>query len=484
MYPFESRLSSALGLTTEKERCSEVYLAAVSGGADSTAMLVGLAELRKEASDCKSAFILRAVHVEHGIRPPEESRGDARAVKTLCEKLDVPCRIISIPPGRIAAYASKGGPGLEGAARIFRQRALRREACRTGAERILTAHTRDDLLETLLMRILRGSGPAGLAPMSREREFAGSRGRLFRPLLDLSRQDVLAYLEEKGIPYRTDSTNADIRFLRNRIRHKLVPLLDSLFPSWRTSLPALAETQSLVAEFLASEAGKRLHWEAGTRGEDFLLRLREADFLNAPVILREQAIFTGEDSLAARRGQRSQVPRRSVVRRAAAQGAASPADLGPVRLRRQDGYIEMTPARQPRGERGFSLLIKEPGFYTLKLGKSPDLVVRSEACRDGESPSPGGAVFYARFPLVLRSHRGRDRIYRGGQKRRFSDILERDTCAGFTGIITAEDAEGPAAFITMGRDGDVKVISREVPAAGTSFFEVSPRAQVRANTGV
>ena len=523
MNSFESRLSAGLGKTTAGSfqlsvgqsstgQCSvgqhsAVFLAAVSGGADSTAMLVALAELRRNYIPQEAGFILHCVHVEHGIRPADESRGDARAVEALCEKLKVPFRLVTVPPGRIAAFACNGGPGIEGAARIFRRRAWNREARRIGADFILTAHTRDDLLETLLMRILRGSGPAGLAAMPR------SRGRILRPLLDLTRQDVLSYLEERGIPYRTDSTNADIRFMRNRVRHKLVPLLDEFFPSWRSSLLALAETQSLTARFLASEVREKLPWEClfngggktgELRGEPFL-RLSEADFLKAPPILREEAIFAGVDMLAAlvKAGGRTAVgriavgriadgntrrkkppryvpvPRRAVVRRSVEMEAALANDLGPVRLRRQNDFIEMTPVRRPLGadgrgpgQRGFSLLIKEAGFYTLKgrvfgLGK-PDLHVRAGVA---EAENRSG-TFSAGFPLVLRNLRESDRIFKGGHWRRFSDILDTDLCSGYAGKITAEDAEGNAAFICIKRSGELLLVCRDA-VKGTSLFEVS-----------
>ena len=494
MNSFEARLSAALGLKSPAP-CSPVpsphptYLAAVSGGADSIAMLAGLVALRKEAG-----FSLHCVHVEHGIRPPEESREDARTVEALCEKLEVPCRVVSITPGKIAAFARSGGPGLEAAARFFRQRALRREAKCAGAEWILTAHTKDDLLENLLMRVLRGSGPAGLVPMPRV------RGRLLRPLLQATRQDVLSYLEEREIPYRTDSTNADLRFLRNRVRHKLVPLLDEFFPSWRSSLLALAETQSLTAEFLNSEVRKRLPWEkAGDAKNELSLRLKEADFLNAPQILREEAVFAGADKLASLAARRSSacipVPRRSAVRRAAGQTSALAEDLGPVRLKRQNGLIELTPALRSRGERGFSLVINEPGAYTLDgkvlgLRDNLEVIITARNCDPAQSdplrsfgafvvsarPGVHGA-FYAAFPLIVRNHRPGDRIIKGGHKRRFSDILDGSARARYTTVITAEDAEGTAAFVCLNRGGELLVISEPSRAAQeaageTSLFEV------------
>jgi tRNA(Ile)-lysidine synthase len=455
--PFESGLLAGLGGLA----AGKIVLAAVSGGADSSAMLAGLAAIREEAG-----ITLRCAHVEHGIRPAAESRGDATAVEAFCEKLDIPCKAISIRPGKIAALAGNGGPGLEATARVFRYRALSREARRTGADRILTAHTRDDLLETLLMRVLRGAGPAGLAPMPR------IRGRVLRPMLGLSRRDVLAYLEGKDIPYRIDSTNDDIRYLRNKVRHKLVPLLDNSFPSWRGPLLALAETQSLVAEFLGSEARRRLPWNSDEAG---ILSLNEEDFLKAPLILREEAVFAGADMLAARGGGRkslkpSAVPKRSAVRLAAGPGAglpaARPADLGPVRLERREGFIRMIPAIRGRGERGFSLLIKEAGFYTLKgkvIGKSGagGLCIKARAVPVNQSPPAAGVKgFHAALPLVFRNYREGDRVLWRGHRRGFSAIIKKETCSEYDGIITACDPSGTAAFIGMGRGGLV-VTGRE-----------------------
>ncbi|MCL2380553.1 MAG: tRNA lysidine(34) synthetase TilS [Treponema sp.] len=470
---FEARLSSALG----ELPAGSVCLAAVSGGADSTAMLAGLARLRE-----KAGFVLRCVHVEHGIRQSGESRGDAQAVRALCEALNVPCRVVSIAPGRIAAFARNGGPGIEGAARVFRQRALRREARRTGAGYILTAHTRDDLLETILMRVLRGSGPAGLAPMPR------ARGPMLRPLLDITRRDVLSYLEERGIPYRTDSTNACLRFLRNRVRRELVPVLDEFFPFWRGSLLALAETQAMTAGFLAREAQKRLPWleEAGETEGQALLRQPQADFFAAPPILREEAVFAGVDILAALRNSAYvPVPRRSTVRRAVSVGPLSggrdspPQDLGPARLRRQGGFVELVSGARPSGERGFSLLVNRAGVFTLAgsvvgLKKNPPLYIRAGSASGGDA----AGVFSAALPLVLRNHRAGDRIVKGGHKRRFSDILDRKARLEYAGIITAEDARGPAAFICIKRGGEVLVISREIAACGAaSLFEVGAHAE-------
>ena len=454
MHPFEAHICNVLEKAkARQERRPVTYLAAVSGGADSTAMLAALASLRGD-----EGFALHCVHVEHGIRPAEESRADALAVKDLCRKLKVHCRVISVPPGRIAACAGKGGPGIEAAARFFRHKALRQERRRVKADWILTAHTHDDLLETLLMRVLRGSGPAGLGPMPQ------TSGRLFRPLLDFRRTDVLEYLKVSGIPYSTDSTNSDITYLRNRLRLKLIPVLEEFFTSWRSSLVAMAKTQALAAAFLASEVQKRLPWEEAAKpfGKTSL-RLREADFLAAPLILREEAVFAGADTLAASGGLKNHVPRRAAVRRAVERGDAE--DLGPVRLEKRGCHIYLAKKEWRAGERGFSLLIKEAGLYTLKAGVlysgSPPLSVRVSSAGDTEVvPS---TVFSATLPLVFRNHTEGDLILKGGRKRRFSDILDRDVYSGYTGVITACDSGGTAAFIGVG--GALPVICRDDASA-------------------
>lgn len=456
MNPFESRLSAVL---KQHPSCRHqaVYLAGVSGGADSAAMLAGLAALRREAG-----FTLHCIHVEHGIRPAEESLSDARAVEALCAGLKVPCRVEAIPEGRIKTYAGNGGPGIEGAARIFRHKAFNAEARRLGADWILTAHTQDDLLETLLMRILKGAGPAGLAPMRAE------RGRFLRPLLNMTRQDVISYLKEKNLPYRTDSTNSDIRFLRNRIRLKLVPLLDSFFPFWRKTILSLAETQALTSEFIKSELCRHLSWDSSWNQDgEGRLKIPEGDFLKAHALLREEAVFAGADFLSALDGgekRRKTVPRREAVRRAVENfcadqsGVKLPAsDLGPVRIEGKNGFVFLSKPLKSSSERGFSLLIKEPGLYTLKgkllgLKKSSCLTIKVWAGNEcgAEGRFEENAVFSAKLPAVLRSHRPGDRIIRGGHKRRLSDILDASARSECKGIISVCDADGLSAFIAIG----------------------------------
>jgi tRNA(Ile)-lysidine synthase len=309
-------------------------------------MLAALAAVRNRgaAGNCP-AFILRCIHIEHGIRPPAESRGDAEFVRSLCKKLRIPYRIVSIAPGKIAAAAKSRGIGIEAAARLYRHQAWLREARRLEAlptalpVRILTAHTADDMLETTLMRIFRGAGPSGLAAMP------ASRGRLLRPLITLSRRDVLNYLADSNIIWREDSSNTDTQFLRNRIRHRLIPQLNEHFPQWRTTLTALAETQSLTAEFISDEASRRICWQSSVPHSLFT---NAEVFFAQPLIIREEALFQGIDRLLSdspqtalsRRKKRLNI-RRINIRRFS-RGGIPAVDLGLLDLRHKGGHIVLS----------------------------------------------------------------------------------------------------------------------------------------------
>jgi tRNA(Ile)-lysidine synthase len=462
---FESAAASGMGTWPE----GTVFLAAVSGGADSTAMLSALAPVRRE-----KGWRLYAVHVDHGIRSPEESLGDAEAVKKLCGTLGVSCRVVSAARGRVAEAAKAGGIGIEAAARKFRHAAWNREAFRIGAAGVLVAHTRDDLIETLLMRFLRGAGPGGLAAMPR------SRGRVLRPLLDLGRADVLRYLAEGNIPFRTDATNADPVFLRNRIRNKLIPFLDEWFPHWKNAAVKTAETQRLAADFIAGEARRRLPWSA----DGGSLRISAEDFFSQPEIIREEALFRALDRLKERAsrtlppgsrepgpdpqgsgpdrrsGKDPAPPRRTAVA-LFARGGIPALDLGEGRIERRGSGLVLVP-REAFFEAGFSLLIKEPGLYKLK-GLTVGCVSPHETRgRDG---------FFAELPLVLRRNYGDDYILRAGLKR-YWPKMGRLFRSRFTDVITAADAGGAAAFIGAGREGFAILLCREerVPYTGKGFF--------------
>jgi tRNA(Ile)-lysidine synthase len=166
---------------------------------------------------------LLALHVNHQLRA-EQSDTDEAFVVDLCRRLDVPWEVRRLEIDRLTAAT---GDGLEAAARELRYDLLRQAAARLGARYVVTGHTADDQAETILHRIIRGTGIAGLSGIARARPLGPAT--LMRPLLGIRRAEILRYLEDLGQPYRVDSSNDDTRWTRNRIRHELLPDLADRF---------------------------------------------------------------------------------------------------------------------------------------------------------------------------------------------------------------------------------------------------------------
>jgi tRNA(Ile)-lysidine synthase len=281
----------------------------------------------------------------------------------------------------------------------------------------------------------------------------------------MGRAEVLAYLKERGLPYRVDSTNADPAFLRNRIRLKLIPCLDEFFPFWRKALAELAETQRLTADFLEAEAAARIPWEEGTSetGAEPRRLTGGNNFFSQPAILREEALFALLDRFSGGTAARFKPPRRKSLR-LFAQGKAGSLDLGRGVLKRGADNVVLTLPR--RENEGFLLLIKKPGIY--KLNK---LCIRTLPGETGKKPNTTG--FFVRPPVALRRRYPEDFIIRGGRKYRGAEI------AGAQSLIVAEDALGLAAFIAGARDGSIAVFAGEeedrAKQENCLFCEVFPK---------
>jgi len=226
-------------------------LAMVSGGADSVAMLRLLT-----AGGIGWQGPLTVLHVNHLLRA-EESDGDADFVAALCEQLGVACHIECVD---VAAYATEHGLNLEDAGRRVRYRlaeeALDAACAAAGIApsrgRIAVAHTRDDRVETFLMRAITGAGATGLASIPY------SRGRIVRPLLDCDRADLRAYLDDLGQAWREDASNTDTTRLRALVRHEIVPVAEQVNPAFREtlarSLDLLAADDALLSRMASDFA--------------------------------------------------------------------------------------------------------------------------------------------------------------------------------------------------------------------------------------
>lgn len=205
-------------------------ICAVSGGADSMALLWGMYLLQK-----RLGIRLEAAHFNHGLRG-QESQRDEDFVRGFCADYQIP---LTVGQGQVKA----GKKGLEAAAREARYAFLR-----SLDGKIATAHTADDNAETLLMHLIRGTGLRGLGGI------APVNGPLIRPMLGVTRQQVLAFLKEYSIPWVEDSSNAGDEFLRNRLRHGVMPLLAAENPKIAENLSNTAQRLRLDEEALEQMA--------------------------------------------------------------------------------------------------------------------------------------------------------------------------------------------------------------------------------------
>ena len=213
-------------------------LIALSGGADSVALAVMLAEERAEYG-----LTLLAAHVDHGIRP--ESAGDAAFCEALCARLEIPfqCRRVDVP-----GEAERTGEGLESAARRLRYQALRSVAAQVNADCIALAHHMDDQAETVLMHLARGAGPEGIGGM---REMAGD---LYRPLLGFRKAELMAYLRERGFTWREDATNRVADNPRNALRLHGIPALEGCYAGFVPAAARYAQSARIESDFVAEQA--------------------------------------------------------------------------------------------------------------------------------------------------------------------------------------------------------------------------------------
>jgi tRNA(Ile)-lysidine synthase len=232
------------------ERWKDVtVLAAVSGGADSVALLRALLQIRS-----RGAGQIVVAHFNHRLRG-EESDLDQACVERLSQELGVRC-VVGQADEKLGGR--REGQGFEGAARQARYEFLASAAGQSGARYIATAHTADDQVETILHNIIRGTGLAGIAGIPRFRRLT-EQATLVRPLLDVQRMEILEYLKALRQPFRNDATNQLAEYTRNRIRLELLPILEREFnPKVREALLRLAQIAGQTDEFLDQGAEQLL----------------------------------------------------------------------------------------------------------------------------------------------------------------------------------------------------------------------------------
>jgi tRNA(Ile)-lysidine synthase len=250
-------------------RAGERVCVAVSGGADSVALLVGLVEANAESKVNKEPLgvVLSAAHVHHGLRGVEAD-GDEAFVREVCGRLGVPLTVFRVDT---AARQAAEGEGVEEAARELRYEALRGLMATGAVDVVATAHTLDDQAETVVMKMLRGAWTEGLGGISPEVQGLGTKGpgprgqgsgsgagRIVRPLLGVRRVEVEAFLNERSQAWRDDATNQDVSLTRNRVRHVLMPMLREFNPGVDALLARTAEVAREEEAFWQAEVARVL----------------------------------------------------------------------------------------------------------------------------------------------------------------------------------------------------------------------------------
>lgn len=248
----------------------------VSGGADSVALLRVLSGIAPDLG-----VGLRVLHAHHGLRPPPEADGDAAFVETLCYSLGVPCETVHLP---VREVARARGQSLEDAARGLRRQALLTHRERHGMRAILLAHHLEDQAETVLLRLVRGSGAAGLGGM----EVCTPDG-IVRPFLPERRETLRTYLKSLSQPWREDATNGEDGPERNRVRHGVLPVLESLRPGAATRIALAARVLHEDAALLEELAGSWLVARNDPNVGPWMMVQAEA-WRKAPASLRRQWI--------------------------------------------------------------------------------------------------------------------------------------------------------------------------------------------------
>ena len=406
------------------------YLVAISGGADSVCLLLKMIEEGRS---------VEAVHCNFHLRGDESDR-DETFVVTLCQRLGVPLHRVHFDTKE---YAALHKVSIELAARELRYRYFEQLRQDIGAEAIMVAHHRDDNVETVLMNMVRGTGIRGMAGIR------PVNGHILRPLLDMSRADIEAYLARKGETYVTDSTNLEDDATRNKFRHHVIPLLQSLNPKASENIHS---TSRHIAE-----AEKILSWAISRARHDVFLSPSLIDidkllsFVSPSYLLNEICRDYGftpsqcDDMLAA--ASASHV------------GATflSSTHIAAIATVGGSLCIQFAPkSAQPKEYR-----LPEPGIYRLADGLSLTLEKTdiSDDFRISKSPEVATLdINKVKFPLTLRPIRQGDRFTPFGMKgtKLVSDYLTDIKCSVIDRQrqMVVEDATGMIIWLVGRRTND------------------------------
>ncbi len=396
------------GLLVAGERC----VVAVSGGPDSMALLQVLAQLAPALD-----LFLVVAHVDHGLRP-SEAEAEARLVQEAAQALGLAyecCRVA------VAAHAKEHGLSREHAARNLRYGFLEEVAARHLATKIAVGHTADDQAEEILLRLIRGTGRAGLTGMARLRD-----GLVVRPFLEITKAEILGYLAAEHIPYCLDSSNWERIYLRNRIRLDLLPYLKEHFnPNIGNSLRETAAILQGEEELLAGMADQAYAQVVkAEQGESAGLSIQLVDFLRQPLAIRRRILETACWHMGCRPAFK-QIAQLLSLAETGAEGAGLHLARG-LRVGKAEGRLDFLYPQGRQAVRGnlsgagteevpFARELSGPGEYPLvAIGAMVTLRIMTALPEGWEAQAP--ATLYCDadkvcFPLMVRSFQVGDRFH-------------------------------------------------------------------------
>lgn len=383
----------------------DVIIVAVSGGPDSVALLHVLHEISTRSTPLK----LICAHVHHGFR--QESDDEAVMVQNLSESLGIPVETAYID---VPAYMEQSGKGVQEAARDKRYEFLFKVAEKYSARSIALAHHADDQAETVLMRLLRGTGPSGLAGMKIKR--VQKNVELIRPFLRINKTDLIELCDQRGYSYAVDHSNLTTKYRRNAVRLEVLPFLEQYNGQISSSLNQLAEVTGEEDDFM--ELAAENAYRSLVREIDGRLAFDAPSFLGLHVALQRRLIKLILNYLSADQ-ENTDFVKIETVRQGVIQERRTNWRLdlgGGLTCIREYGEVSFYP-KPLAGQGNYIYQLNSPDGRNLvlpEIGKILKLVcMNGEEMRDSIKMSSGEASFDADqlvFPLTIRSRRPGDKI--------------------------------------------------------------------------
>lgn len=372
-------------------------IVAVSGGPDSVCLLDILVGFRTEL-----VIELVVAHFNHGLRP-DEDEAETKFVKSLAASLKLPFETKKADPSLARGVASQ-----EERARLARYQFLEEVKEEFSAERIAVGHNLNDQAETVLIRLLRGSGPSGLSGIPPCRD-----EKIIRPLIEISRGEIESYLEQRGLTHVTDSSNLLTRYLRNRIRIELLPMLRKYQPRIVELLGQTAEVMRNDETWLAAKAEEWVEGASET-GNDGEIGIPLSSFKMLPDALKSRII---RHALSITGGGLRRVNLRHIKAiNQMAMGEKPQAFINlpnSITVRKVYDSLLFSPAKEKRAE-GFCYLFDGPGRFRLAaLGRSISVEEVGKAALSEIGASPWTAFLNAdrlSYPLMIRNFRPGDKF--------------------------------------------------------------------------